>query len=262
MARCGSGRAQCPRQRGRRSGSWSAAGSHSSLRPPAGHGRRRTTCERPTWTSPSCFLNGALGRDKGGATDLPPVRLRPRRRAGRPGCLRAARCDAGGELRDPGVGRGVRAGSELGRALRGVGRVAPAAGGRPAGDGGGAACLCVLRGRLPGRGRAPRRPRRARCGRRCRDGRTCSPTRCSGAGRSTLRPRASTSGAASRPTAATAALDPAAVLAIGDGDNDVELFERAGQACAMSHATDRAKAAAHVTFSDGMDGWAQLLDYL
>jgi len=30
----------------------------------------------------------------------------------------------------------------------------------------------------------------------------------------------------------------------------------------MSHATDRAKAAAHVTVSGGMDGWAQLLDYL
>jgi hypothetical protein len=58
------------------------------------------------------------------------------------------------------------------------------------------------------------------------------------------------------------ALDPAAVLAIGDGDNDVELFERAGHACAMSHATARAKAAAHVTLSDGMDGWAQLFDYL
>ncbi len=57
-------------------------------------------------------------------------------------------------------------------------------------------------------------------------------------------------------------LDPGAVLAIGDGDNDVELFERAVHACAMSHATDRAKAAAHVTFSDGMDGWAQLLNYL
>jgi hydroxymethylpyrimidine pyrophosphatase-like HAD family hydrolase len=57
-------------------------------------------------------------------------------------------------------------------------------------------------------------------------------------------------------------LDPGAVLAIGDGDNDVELFERAVHACAMSHATDRAKAAAHTTLSDGMDGWAQLLDYL
>jgi hydroxymethylpyrimidine pyrophosphatase-like HAD family hydrolase len=48
----------------------------------------------------------------------------------------------------------------------------------------------------------------------------------------------------------------------GDGDNDVELFERAAHSCAMSHATDRAKAAAHVTLSDGLDGWAQLLDYL
>jgi len=57
-------------------------------------------------------------------------------------------------------------------------------------------------------------------------------------------------------------LDPSAVLAVGDGDNDVELFERAVHACAMSHATDRAKAAAHVTLSGGMDGWAQLLDYL
>ena len=57
-------------------------------------------------------------------------------------------------------------------------------------------------------------------------------------------------------------LDPGAVLAIGDGDNDVELFERAAHSCAMSHATERAKAAAHVTLSGGMDGWAQLLDYL
>ena len=57
-------------------------------------------------------------------------------------------------------------------------------------------------------------------------------------------------------------LDPAAVLAIGDGDNDVELFERAALSCAMSHATERAKAAAHVTLSGGMDGWAQLLNYL
>ena len=57
-------------------------------------------------------------------------------------------------------------------------------------------------------------------------------------------------------------LDPGAVLAIGDGDNDVELFERAAHACAMSHATDRAKAASHVIFSDGMDGLAQLLRYL
>ena len=39
-------------------------------------------------------------------------------------------------------------------------------------------------------------------------------------------------------------LDPAEVLAIGDGDNDVELLERAAHSCAMSHATDRAKAAA------------------
>jgi hydroxymethylpyrimidine pyrophosphatase-like HAD family hydrolase len=52
------------------------------------------------------------------------------------------------------------------------------------------------------------------------------------------------------------------VLAIGDGDNDVDLFVHAAPACAMSHATDRAKAAARVTLSGGMDGWAQLLDYL
>ncbi len=57
-------------------------------------------------------------------------------------------------------------------------------------------------------------------------------------------------------------LDPTEVLAIGDGDNDVELLERAAHSCAMSHATDRAKAAAHVTLSDGMDGWAQLLHFL
>jgi hydroxymethylpyrimidine pyrophosphatase-like HAD family hydrolase len=57
-------------------------------------------------------------------------------------------------------------------------------------------------------------------------------------------------------------LDPAAVLAIGDGDNDVELFEGAAHSCAMSHATEKAKSAAHVTLSGGMDGWAQLLEYL
>jgi hydroxymethylpyrimidine pyrophosphatase-like HAD family hydrolase len=57
-------------------------------------------------------------------------------------------------------------------------------------------------------------------------------------------------------------LDPSGVLAVGDGDNDVELLERAAFSCAMSHATDRAKAAAHVTLSDGMDGWRQVLDYL
>jgi hydroxymethylpyrimidine pyrophosphatase-like HAD family hydrolase len=57
-------------------------------------------------------------------------------------------------------------------------------------------------------------------------------------------------------------LDPAAVLAVGDGDNDVELLERAARSCAMSHASVRAKAAARVTLSDGIDGWAHLLEYL
>jgi hydroxymethylpyrimidine pyrophosphatase-like HAD family hydrolase len=57
-------------------------------------------------------------------------------------------------------------------------------------------------------------------------------------------------------------LDAGAVLAVGDGDNDVALLERALHACAMSHATVKAKAAAHTTLSDGMAGWAQLLDYL
>jgi hydroxymethylpyrimidine pyrophosphatase-like HAD family hydrolase len=57
-------------------------------------------------------------------------------------------------------------------------------------------------------------------------------------------------------------VDPSAVLAIGDGDNDGELLERAAASCAMSHATDRAKAAAHVTLTGGMDGWHQILDYL
>ncbi len=57
-------------------------------------------------------------------------------------------------------------------------------------------------------------------------------------------------------------LDPTEVLAIGDGDNDVELLERAAHSCAMSHATDRAKAAASVTLPDGMDGWSHLLNFL
>ncbi len=57
-------------------------------------------------------------------------------------------------------------------------------------------------------------------------------------------------------------LDPTEVLAIGDGDNDVELLERAAHSCAMSHASDSAKAAARVTLSDGMDGWCQLLNFL
>ena len=57
-------------------------------------------------------------------------------------------------------------------------------------------------------------------------------------------------------------LDPAAVLAIGDGDNDVELLEHAVRSCAMSHASERAKAAAQVTLTGGMDGWGQVLDYL
>jgi hydroxymethylpyrimidine pyrophosphatase-like HAD family hydrolase len=57
-------------------------------------------------------------------------------------------------------------------------------------------------------------------------------------------------------------LDSGAVLAIGDGDNDVELFAHAAHSCAMSHSTQRAKEAARVTLSGGMGGWAQVLDYL
>ena len=57
-------------------------------------------------------------------------------------------------------------------------------------------------------------------------------------------------------------IDPGAVLAIGDGDNDVELLQRAARSCAMSHATEKAKAAAQVTLTGGLDGWGQLLDHL
>jgi hydroxymethylpyrimidine pyrophosphatase-like HAD family hydrolase len=57
-------------------------------------------------------------------------------------------------------------------------------------------------------------------------------------------------------------IDPGHILAIGDGDNDVELLGRASRSCAMSHATEKAKAAAHVTLTGGLDGWRQLLDYL
>ncbi|HEX4126895.1 MAG TPA: HAD hydrolase family protein [Acidimicrobiales bacterium] len=57
-------------------------------------------------------------------------------------------------------------------------------------------------------------------------------------------------------------IDPGDVLAVGDGDNDVELLRQATRSCAMSHATDKARAAAQVTLSGGMDGWGQLLDYL
>jgi Cof subfamily protein (haloacid dehalogenase superfamily) len=57
-------------------------------------------------------------------------------------------------------------------------------------------------------------------------------------------------------------IDPDHILAIGDGDNDVELLQRATRSCAMSHATEKARATAQVTLSDGMEGWGQLLDYL
>lgn len=57
-------------------------------------------------------------------------------------------------------------------------------------------------------------------------------------------------------------LDPTKVLAVGDGDKDVELLERSAQSCAISHATDRARAAAMVTLKNGIDGWAGLLEYL
>ena len=55
-------------------------------------------------------------------------------------------------------------------------------------------------------------------------------------------------------------IDPTAVLAIGDGDNDVELLQRAARSCAMSHGTEKAKATAQVTLTGGLDGWGQLLD--
>jgi hypothetical protein len=49
------------------------------------------------------------------------------------------------------------------------------------------------------------------------------------------------------------------VVAVGDGDNDVELLTRAERSFAMSHATDRARAAAQRTLAGGLDGWAAIL---
>jgi hydroxymethylpyrimidine pyrophosphatase-like HAD family hydrolase len=57
-------------------------------------------------------------------------------------------------------------------------------------------------------------------------------------------------------------IDPGLILAIGDGDNDVELLERAARSCAMSHATEKATGAAQITLTGGLDGWGQLLDHL
>jgi 5-amino-6-(5-phospho-D-ribitylamino)uracil phosphatase len=62
--------------------------------------------------------------------------------------------------------------------------------------------------------------------------------------------------------AAVYGLDVTKALAIGDGDNDVELLDRAAESFAMSHASERALAAAKIVLPGGMDGWGRLLDYL
>ena len=48
--------------------------------------------------------------------------------------------------------------------------------------------------------------------------------------------------------------------AIGDGPNDVEMFNQAGLSIAMRQAVDKVKLhAAHVTASNDEDGWAQAM---
>ena len=58
-------------------------------------------------------------------------------------------------------------------------------------------------------------------------------------------------------------IDPADVVAIGDADNDVEMFRVAGGSFAMGQATDAVKAAAKaVTASNDEDGVAQAIERL
>ena len=56
-------------------------------------------------------------------------------------------------------------------------------------------------------------------------------------------------------------LDPAAFVAVGDGENDVSTFERAGASYAVANADRAARAAADVVLDEGfMDGTAAVLD--
>lgn len=56
-------------------------------------------------------------------------------------------------------------------------------------------------------------------------------------------------------------LDPDRVLAVGDGENDLELLSAAAVACAVSDGSDAALALAdHVIAPPGEGGWSQILD--
>jgi len=58
-------------------------------------------------------------------------------------------------------------------------------------------------------------------------------------------------------------IDPAGVLAIGDGENDVELLEGAGRSCAPASGSAAARAAAQNVVGALEDGgWADILDLL
>ena len=56
-------------------------------------------------------------------------------------------------------------------------------------------------------------------------------------------------------------LAPASVVAIGDADNDIEMFHVAGASFAMGQASDKVRAAAtSVTASNAMDGVAAAIE--
>jgi hypothetical protein len=57
-------------------------------------------------------------------------------------------------------------------------------------------------------------------------------------------------------------LDSSKALAIGEGDNDVELLAHAAIGVAMGHATRAAKASATVVLPGGVESWAMLLDHI
>jgi len=60
-----------------------------------------------------------------------------------------------------------------------------------------------------------------------------------------------------------AGIDPAEVLAVGDGDNDVSMLTRAGVAVAVKGGTDAVLAVAdHVVDAPDAHGWASLLDLI
>lgn len=56
-------------------------------------------------------------------------------------------------------------------------------------------------------------------------------------------------------------IDPAEVLAVGDGDNDVDMLDRAGVSVGVRGGTDRAiRSADHLIEGPGAGGWAALVD--